>query len=130
LSWVAINWNEEDFKDSIYTHSTSLNPSRITVTASGMYRISYCISHENQTTGRKNVVTQIRSNGSFLLVPGRVFSYSRNTTDEWASNSSPPSIHNLDSGDFIEVVAMRYGSSGQSLTVQDGSCWFLMEYLG
>jgi hypothetical protein len=125
-SWLPITWNVEDVKDSLYTHSTTVNSSRITIGTTGWYKITYCIGHENQVSSRSTVETAIRVNGSTLLSPGRCYSYARNTTDEMASNQNS-SIHRLTAGQYIEIVATNTGSTGSVLTMQGGQTHVLVE---
>ena len=127
VTWTVVAWNAEDVKDSLYSHSNSTNPSRITVAKTGWYKITYCVSTEDRSTSRKNIWTSILVNGS-SVVPGQCYAYSRNTTDEWASNTCS-SIHRLTAGDYVEIGGRREGSSGQARTVQNGSTFILIEFL-
>jgi hypothetical protein len=125
---VAITWNAQDMVDGLYGHSTSTNPSRITVSGTAWYKINYGVSHINQSNQRKNIATQLRKNGTTLLVPGKAHAISYNTTDAYATNTSA-SMHRLAAGDYIEVVASGTGSVGSANTAQEGGCWLSVEFV-
>jgi hypothetical protein len=125
---VAITWNAQDVVDGLYGHSTSTNPSRVTVSGTAWYKINYGVSHINQSNQRKNIATQLRKNGTTLLVPGKAHAISYNTTDAYATNTSA-SIHRLVAGDYIEVVASGTGSVGSANTAQEGGCWLSVEFV-
>jgi len=76
---AALPWNSETRKDSGFTHSNATNNSRVYLDAADWYQITYNISHENQTTGRKNVRCRIRMNGTTYITPSDSYSYARNT---------------------------------------------------
>jgi hypothetical protein len=130
-SWTPVQWNNETVKDGIYTHSNTTNSSRIEVSTTGLYRVSYAVTTENQNANRKNILSRLRLNGSTMQVPGGVTAYSRNTTDSYATNSCPPVLISMTSGDYIEVVARGVpgASTGNALTVQTDGCWIEMEFI-
>lgn len=125
-SWLAIEFNEEVVIDDIYTHTGT----QIGVKLPGWYKVSYCVSHENQSSdGRKNVRTVMRKNGDTYILCGRAWSYSRNTTDEFASNVGTALVK-LEANEYIEVMAKQDGTSGSSYTVQwGGETYLIVEFV-
>lgn len=117
---VAVPWNGEDFKDSLFTHSTVTNNSRVQVTASGIYEISYNISLDNASTSRNTVRTRVRVNGATYINRGTATSYSRNTTDDKQTNSMT-FIWELSTNDYIEIMGDRQGSAGGGNTMTNES---------
>lgn len=79
---VAIPFDSETKKDIGITHDNTTDNSRIHLDEPGWYRVSYCVSHENQTTGRKNIRCRARLDGATDIIPSDSYSYSRNTDDE------------------------------------------------
>jgi hypothetical protein len=118
---VAVPWNNEDFKDSLFTHSNVTNNTRVQVTATGIYEISYNISLDNESFNRNTVRTRIRVNGSTYINRGTATSYSRNATDDKQSNSSGSFSWPLKANDYIEVVGDGQGSSGIGNTIANES---------
>jgi hypothetical protein len=126
---VAVNWNIEDFEDyGLYGHSTSTNTSRITVSGTAWYKISYSVSYESQNSLRKNIATQLRKNGTTMMVPGRCNSFAYNLVDANGTNYAS-SVHRLAAGDYIEVMASGIGSTGQALTTQLGGTYITVEFI-
>ncbi len=121
-SIVAIPFNAESFpEDAAYSHDTVTNNSQISINETGLYKVSYSISHENQAGSRKNVRCAIRLNGStFPSVAGDSYSYSRNTNEEWATNSATAFI-DFTAGDYYEIVCQQEGSGGDADLVDAGS---------
>jgi hypothetical protein len=126
---VAVNWNIEDVEDyGLYGHSTSTNTSRITVSGTAWYKISYSVSYESQNSLRKNIATQLRKNGTTFLTPGRCNSFAYNLVDANGTNYAS-SMHRLTAGDYIEVMASGIGSTGQALTTQLGGTYIMVEFM-
>ena len=126
---VAIPFNQEVRKDSGYTHDNVTNNSRITLDEPGWYEVSYNVSTENQTMARKNIRCAIVLDGSTLSVPSDSYSYSRNTTNEWATNSATTLIQTTSSNQYYEIFCRGEGSgidSASANTIADQS-WTIVE---
>ena len=130
-SYTAIPWDTQSFTpDATYSHSTTVNPSRVTVNDSGLYKISYAV-HAESSGGRRNVRCRVRLNGNDSLpsgVQGDSFSYSRNGTDEWATNTASILV-NVSAGQYYEVVCRQEGSAGTAVLSAgaEGSSWTSIE---
>lgn len=125
---VAIEWNAQSVVDTLYGHSTSTNRSRITVSGTAWYKVSYAVSWQSANTTRKTIKTQLRKNGATYLIPGLAYSESYNGTDAESTNFAS-SLHRLSSGDYVEVIASRAGSAGVANTLQDGSTYIMLEFV-
>lgn len=107
---VAIQLDNETRKDSGITHSTVINNSRITLDAAGWYQITYNVSTEDQTANRKNIGCSVRMNGTTYVTPSDSYSYSRNTTDEWATNVAVLMVETTSANEYYEVMCRGEGS--------------------
>jgi len=124
---VAIPFDTNDIVDSIYTHSTTTNNSRITVNKSGLYEIHVQIGYEDQNSSRANVRARIRKNGTTYIIPAEAYAYSRNSTDAYATISISTFIQ-LSQGDYIEIMCDVMGSTPTVYTVANTS-WVIMKFL-
>jgi len=120
---TAIIWTTEEYS------GTSLNfsgGSRIYIQETASYDISYLLNVENQSNNTKTIGSIIRKNGITDVTPLSSASYSRNASNDAATNSMPQYKVDLDNGDYIELLGFRIGSSGSMFTVPDGS-WIKIE---
>ncbi|MBU0577632.1 hypothetical protein KJ742_01635 [Patescibacteria group bacterium] len=122
VDWTAIPWDSESFdEDETYSHDTVTNNSQITVNDTGLYKINFSVSHENNTAVRKNIRCAIRINGStFPNVAADSFSQSGNTTDAWGTNNSS-ALFSLSTNDYYEIVCKKVGSNNGSAYLTAGS---------
>ena len=125
---AVINWNVTDVADGLYGHSNTINSSRITVSGTAWYKVTYGVSWVSGNTNRKTVATQVRKNGNTYLLPGVVYAESQNLTDNRATNHSS-ALYRLSAGDYIEIVASGVGSTGTANTLQDGSTYMMVEFM-
>jgi hypothetical protein len=95
--------------------------SSIYILDDGEYEISYSINYENQTNGRHNIGSLIMKNSTMDITPLSSASYIRNAANKSGTNSMSPYKVDLSSGDYIELMTFRIGSSGSVLTVPKGS---------
>ena len=115
-TYTALDFNTEGVKDSEFTHSTSTNPSRITVNETGRYRISGFISIEGTTANyRYTGEIVVRVNGSTLSSRSITSGYIRANTGSNESALNVYDVLDLTSGDYVEVLVRRISS-----TVGDG----------
>lgn len=123
ISQTPIVWTTEEYS------GTSLNfsgGSRIYIQDTNTFNISYVLNVENQTNGRKNIGTVIRKNGNEDITPMSSASYNRNAANDASTNTIPSYNLDLVSGDYIELIAFRIGSSGSVFTIPNGS-WIKVE---
>ncbi|MBD3238012.1 MAG: hypothetical protein GF332_00005 [Candidatus Moranbacteria bacterium] len=114
-SAAQISWSQNSLDINYFSHSTGLNPERVTVNQNGDYYVALTVPLVN-TSGdnRTNVQAQISVNG--VIVPEAVTqsSYIRN-----ASGHTESSLHlavlldNLSSGDYLEVSVQAVAVAGQ-----------------
>jgi fibronectin-binding autotransporter adhesin len=125
---TPIPWGGETRVDSGYTHSTSSNNSRVTITNAGWYRVTYNITSADQGAGYTNSLCEVRVNGSTYNSPSSSYSTSASSTsDPYATNTSSV-IFQASASDYVEVVCSKAGASGSALTVANDS-WMLIEKL-
>lgn len=118
INGTPIIWTTQEYSGS----STNFTGgSRIYIQESATYNISYVLNVENQTNTRKNIGTIIRKNGNEDITPMSSASHSRNISNDASTNSIPSYDVELHSGNYIELLAFRIGSSGSVLTVPNGS---------
>jgi hypothetical protein len=125
----AIPWNVETREDSGFTHSNTANNTRVILDEAGWYEVFYSVSHESQTNGRKNIRCGIRLNGSTIIAPSQSYAYSRNTTDEWATNTGEALIQTTSANEYYEIICRGEGSgvdSASANTVPDHN-WTIVE---
>lgn len=122
---TAITWNGTNtslrFVDANFTHSTSSNPSRITVNSNGLYRIRYTINWDTSTNTWRTATCTLFINGSSPNPPvGTTNAFSRNNTDDTATNTTTV-LYNLSAADYIEVYCASTGTSGSITTIANES---------
>ncbi len=118
---TAVGWDQEVRKDTGLTHSNTTNSSRVTLDEAGWYEVNYSVSTENTTTGRKNIRCRVRLNGTTFVTPSDSYAYSRNTTDEWATNTATTIFETTGADEYYEVVCNGEGSTGTANSVADQS---------
>jgi hypothetical protein len=108
-TFVAVPWGVETAKRQI-THSTSTNPSRITVPESGRYRgIVYIAANQTTTTAAGKWYTQVLVNGA--ATPAQ---YSATPTEDPNMDFMFPFVVTLTAGDYIEVLVNNFVNSAAS----------------
>jgi len=108
---LAIDWIIEDVKDDGFSHSTTVNPSEITIEESGLYRISYKTSFQDADFGRKTIETALYINGVESYVTS-TFMFIYNSTDKFGCCTLPPLEINFNATDVLTLRVLRRGSSG------------------
>lgn len=127
---TAISFNTSDIKDTGFTHSTSNNPSRITVDAAGRYKIEAQISI-NGTTGNYRLTTRaaVRVNGTTT----RQYidsAYVRAATGSNESNITVLDVVELSANDYIEVMVARISSTSGNGVTTPNKTKFIMTKVG
>ena len=126
---VAIQFNQETREDAGITHDTVTNNSRVYLDDADWYEVTYSISHESQTNARKNIRCAVRLNGTTTVIPSDSYAYSRNTTDEWATNTATTLLQTTSSDEYYEIVCRGEGSNvdGDSANTVADQSWTLVE---
>ena len=110
---VNIPWDVELFKDATaFTHSTSTNPSRITVLHDGIYEINYMFSIENQDNQRKTIRSRLRKNGSSYINGSNSYSFTYSKFDDKSTHVSSSFLVELTTNDYIEVMVNGQTNTG------------------
>ncbi len=123
---ISIPWDAETRKDTGIIHDNSVDNSRIILETVGWYRVSYNISYEDTDNSRRNIKCQARVNGSTFIIPSASYTYARNTSDKYATNSTTFIFEtNLDN-DYLEILCSQAGSAGTAPSVANDS-WVLLE---
>ena len=115
LTSTAITWDTANFDTGNYFDSIN-NPSRLTITRTGYYRINILLITGAQGNGASYTFT-VKQNSSTIL-----------TTDTAGPNQGVhyDEIHLLFSGDYIEIFADESGAVGTVLTTS----YFELERVG
>lgn len=124
---TAIPITAEDFKDSNYIHSNVTNNSRVTFAVAGLYRIHYNVGSDNGSNNRCTLRTFVRRNGTTEVIPSRAFSYSRNNTDDRATNTAT-FLMTAAANDYIEMMSQQEGTGGTT-NASPFSTWITIEYV-
>ena len=118
---TEIDFDTEDYRDvDTFDHSIVSNTSRIYVLKNGLYLCNYKLNIDNSSVSRKTIKAFIRKNGSTNIEKSISYSYSRNTTDDKQVCQANFYIE-LNSNDYIELLAEREGSSGTARTISNQS---------
>lgn len=124
---VSIPIDVQEIRDTdTFSHSTATNNSRVYVLKSGWYDISWAISSDfgSEKTG---VQGAIRKNGTTYLNRTR---YSNNSNDksDGCSLGVQSVLVQLNSGDYIELMAFRDGERNDTSITYPDRCWVGMKF--
>jgi hypothetical protein len=127
-SVVLVTWDEQQHVDTTFTHSTSVNPSRITVNETGRYVIDAFVSGNNgSAAGRINVRGGYSIDGGTRSQRGGVKSYSRGNV--WGLSVNP-TLHTevmMAAGSYFEFSSIvEMVESSQLCLTNDDECEFIM----
>lgn len=79
---VAVAFDSNDFQQGAFTHSTSTNNNRLTVSADGVYRFTAQIQCSHLTTGTAPFIAYYRKNGTTEIANSAArFSFNGVTSD-------------------------------------------------
>jgi len=111
-----LSWDIETEKDSSFSHSNSINNSRITVANDGTYKIEANI-RASSSSQRLQLVSKILING---VVQSQPFgsAYIRNagsSSDFWTCVVNPPPVK-LNANDYIEIQTQVESQTTTSIT--------------
>jgi len=120
---VYITWGSEIVKDTGFTHSTSTNPSRITVDNAGRYRITCNILATNGGANRFSPFLQFRINGTTAVTRGRGVSYSRGASWNAIFNTHLDTEYDLTAGQYIEIATVvNYTDGTYTVNTVNANC--------
>lgn len=114
-------WDGEDKKDTGFTHSNSTNPSRITVTSGGWYRIEFMGNAQQTGSARSTLQGIYRLNGGTTIRKGSIRDYTRGAS---YGNVSPGlvAVVAVGAGAYIEVGTRVESTDGTyTITAPDGT---------
>lgn len=135
---VAITWDlQDEIDDTMFSHDTVTNNSRITVTNAGRYRIEASLGFQSGASDRTITHFRGKVNGTTFLDEGRPVLYSRGSSigtpiTDWLERSSGTWFTEvaLNAGDYVEVIATvmmhQIGTGTDTVVTVDGDCQFIM----
>lgn len=124
---IPVPFTVENIKDTYYVHSNTTNNSRITLIHAGWYKISYNITTDNDNNSRRTIQCFARKNGTTEIIPSSSYAYSRNSTDDRATNTATFFAY-FNLNEYIEIVGVRKGSYGNAYTISN-ECWVSIEFI-
>ena len=123
---VVIRFDNEVSKASIYTHSNSTNPGRVTVTEAGFFMINATINYDNTGNNRISPRASLFKNGTEISET-RASSYSRGASYGDEKVIQINTVLELAANDYLEVYAWRdqADQTGAANTIV-GECEFVL----
>jgi len=114
-------WDVETYKDDGFTHSTSINNTRITIVEDGTYQIAASLRAREATDDRSQTVCKILINGVIQAQPygSGYIRDSGNSSEYWSCVVNPPPIK-LSAGDYVEVQIQGESMAATSFS----SIWY------
>ncbi len=107
---IAIAWNIQTALDTDeYTHSISVNNSRITIDNGGLFKISFNISALSATAAAKNIRARLRIDGS-VFTSFQTFGYAADSTDGDLTLVAANVILAISASSYIEVMVDGVGT--------------------
>lgn len=122
---VVLPLSVESIKDSYYTHSTTVNNSRITINTTGWYKITYSISYD--ASSKMCLHSYIRQNGTTKVVLSDSYSVTEGSTNDKATNNTT-FLSYLTTGAYIEILSEQNGNNATGVSLAD-QCWIILEYI-
>lgn len=111
---AAVSFDSNDTQAGLFTHSISTNPTRFTVSASGIYRFTAQLQVNHLTTGTAQCVAYFRKNGTTEIA---------NSAARWSSNGVADTgvlvvdvIVSMIATDYLELMAVTTVASEWQLT--------------
>ena len=123
---VAVPWNIEQNHDyASYIHSNTVNPSRITVKAKGIYELNFMFSAINKSVTRKTLRIRVRKNGNYYFPNIACYSFSYQSADLQISHVSPSFLIQLESNDYIEMMSNGQTNNGPLNMMPNENVFFM-----
>jgi len=112
----VLAWDVEREKDSAFTHSNTVNNSRINIVDDGTYQIAANIRLESSAQ-RLQAVSRILINGVLQSQPygSSYIRNSGNASDFWTCSVNPPPVK-LNSGDYVEIQTQVESQATTTIT--------------
>lgn len=123
---VAVPWNIEQNHDyASYIHSNTVNPSRITVRAKGIYELNFMFAAINKSVTRKTLRIRVRKNGTDYFPNIACYSFSYQSADLQISHVSPSFLIQLESNDYIEMMSNGQTNEGNLNMMPNENVFFM-----
>lgn len=125
---LAVPFDAQTMVDSIYTHSTVTNNSRVYATHAGLYKISYSLGFVTDADARRNVRAYVRKNGSTELTPSMSYDYVRQLAN---SNGTCTALFyaRLEGGDYLELMGEQASTQTGSASAVANASWIMVELI-
>lgn len=119
-----VTWTNESY-DTTAMHSTSVNPSRVTIGTTGIYAVKVKIGWTNSSGGNVRVISLFKNGTRVDYFRGGIFANE-------VSGSQATQDYSLTAGDYLEVKA--YQNSGAPMDVIGGTgeeaSYFSVSWIG
>lgn len=115
---IVTAWDTESYDTDGY-HEGVTNPSRMTVPATGKYRVTATLGFAANATNRRGLQIYVGGSG---VAQGRHI-LNATSTGSWISSTS--ALLNLSSGNYVEIFA--YQDSGTNRTLTGSLCVFSIQ---
>ena len=123
---VSIGFDNTVSKASVFTHSTSTNNQRVTVTGDGIYHINASIGFDNAGSNRASPRASIFKNGS-EITETRCSAYSRGSSYGDEKTLQTNTTLQLAANDYLELFAwMDDSDQAAAVNTITGECEFVI----
>lgn len=119
-AFTPVRWNEVDHEDPVY-FSRTVNNERINFLVAGLYKVTYCVVAQKETSGAGTSEWEVELNNVGTTIrAGRGYIHHRNSTNNNIATTTKTFIRAFNANDFIEVQGMRIAGGGV-VGVSDGT---------
>ena len=122
---VALPYNVQSIIDSNYTHSISVNNTRISINTTGWYKLSFSICFD--AANKSSIYSYVRKNGTTKVLLTDSYSSTVDATSDNGTTCSTSMVY-LTNGEYIELMSELAGSATTVVTIAS-QCWILLEYI-
>jgi hypothetical protein len=123
---TVIDWDsQKSVNTPPFTHSTVTNPSRVTITEDGTYRI-YVNLNFTSTVQRAAPKVQVRLNGTTLFDGTGASGYIRSLSGHNNASVNLTIVEDLQNGDYLEVISTQDAETG-TVTLIPNQSLFIVE---
>lgn len=129
---VVINWDTTPLHidTASFTHSSSVNPSRILVVSTGRYSINVSVSGETLGAARSTLMSSVLVDGTTAITRGRQRNYTRGLAYGDLSWNHNTEIE-LTAGQYIEIVSTVQDTDGvYTINSIVAECELIMRRIG
>jgi hypothetical protein len=119
----ALAWTTDDYDTTYFSHSTSTNNTRLTVSVAGDYLVSVTLPIERTDTRNavSDLETDIRVNGVKVNLGVGRSAYNERSTQTESSEHITVLLHNLNVNDYIEAYTRTISTFNALNTTRIGS---------